>query len=182
MVEPTPKVSIIIPVYNVEKYLNMCLKTVTCQTLQDIEIIVVNDSTPDNSEKIINNYIAKDDRIIYIKHSSNKGHGGALNSGLRKVRGEYTWMVDSDDFIDKPFLFTVNLPLHIARHPWIKSFIDQQHFFVDCSPEKTRAEVRRCFEAAGSGGGYILCPSDHFFDADPALLHAFVDEAQRCAY
>ena len=100
MVEPTPKVSIIIPVYNVEKYLNMCLKTVTCQTLQDIEIIVVNDSTPDNSEKIINNYIAKDDRIIYIKHSSNKGHGGALNSGLRKVRGEYTWMVDSDDFID----------------------------------------------------------------------------------
>ena len=53
MAEPTPKVSIIIPVYNVEKYLNMCLKTVTCQTLQDIEIIVVNDSTPDNSEKII---------------------------------------------------------------------------------------------------------------------------------
>jgi len=59
---------------------------------------------------------------------------------------------------------------------------DQFHFFIGCTPEETRAEVRRCFEAAGGGGGYILSPSDHFFDADPALLHAFVDEARRCVY
>jgi uroporphyrinogen decarboxylase len=59
---------------------------------------------------------------------------------------------------------------------------DQFHYFVDCPPEKTRAEVRRCFEAAGSGGGYILAPSDHFFDADPALIAAFVDEARKCTY
>ncbi len=59
---------------------------------------------------------------------------------------------------------------------------DQFHFFVNCAPEATRAEVRRCFEAAGAGGGYILCPSDHFFDADPALIRAFVDEAKRCVY
>jgi uroporphyrinogen decarboxylase len=59
---------------------------------------------------------------------------------------------------------------------------DQFHFFVGCTPEQTRAEVRRCFEAAGEGGGYILSPSDHFFEAEPELLHAFVDEAHKCAY
>lgn len=59
---------------------------------------------------------------------------------------------------------------------------DQFHFFTGCTPEQTRAEVRRCFEAAGRGGGYILSPSDHFFDADPALVAAFADEARRCIY
>jgi len=59
---------------------------------------------------------------------------------------------------------------------------DQFHFLSGCTPEQTRAEVRRCFEAAGPGGGYILSPSDHFFDADPALVAAFADEARRCIY
>ncbi|GIL09057.1 MAG: hypothetical protein BroJett033_5680 [Chloroflexota bacterium] len=59
---------------------------------------------------------------------------------------------------------------------------DQFHFFVGCTPEQTRAEVRRCFAEAGPGGGYILSPSDHFFDANLALLAAFADEARRCAY
>ncbi len=59
---------------------------------------------------------------------------------------------------------------------------DQFHYFVGCTPEQTRAEVRRCFEEAGAGGGYILCPSDHFFDAEPELLRAFVDEARQCRY
>ncbi len=59
---------------------------------------------------------------------------------------------------------------------------DQFHFFAGCSPEETRAEVRRCFEAAGPGGGYILSPSDHFFEADLKLLEAFSDEAQACYY
>lgn len=59
---------------------------------------------------------------------------------------------------------------------------DQFHFFVGCSPKETRAEVRRCFEAAGGGGGYIISPSDHFFEAETELLHAFVDEAHQCVY
>ena len=59
---------------------------------------------------------------------------------------------------------------------------DQFHFFKGCTAEQTRAEVRRCFEAAGEGGGYILCPSDNFFEADPELVAAFADEARRCAY
>jgi uroporphyrinogen decarboxylase len=59
---------------------------------------------------------------------------------------------------------------------------DQLHFFTKCTPEQTRAEVRRCFEAAGKGGGFILCPSDHFFEAELPLLEAFADEARRCVY
>jgi len=59
---------------------------------------------------------------------------------------------------------------------------DQFHFFRGCTPAETRREVRRCFEEAGSGGGYILSPSDHFFEADAPLLEAFADEARRCTY
>jgi uroporphyrinogen decarboxylase len=59
---------------------------------------------------------------------------------------------------------------------------DQFHFFNDCSEEKTRREVRRCFEEAGRGGGFILAPSDHFFDADINLIRAFADEAKKCVY
>jgi len=59
---------------------------------------------------------------------------------------------------------------------------DQFHFFKDCTPEQTRQEVRRCFEEAGEGGGYILSPSDHFFDAETGLIRAFADEARHCVY
>ncbi len=59
---------------------------------------------------------------------------------------------------------------------------DQFHYFTGCSAEETRKEVRRCFQAAGDGGRYILAPSDHFFDADLHLLEAFADEAQHCVY
>lgn len=59
---------------------------------------------------------------------------------------------------------------------------DQFHYFVGCTPEATRAEVRRCFEAAGGGGGFVLSSSDHFFEAEPELVRAFADEARRCTY
>jgi uroporphyrinogen decarboxylase len=59
---------------------------------------------------------------------------------------------------------------------------DQFHFFAGCTEEQTRREVRRCFEEAGEGGGYILSPSDHFFEADLKLLRAFADEARKCSY
>jgi uroporphyrinogen-III decarboxylase len=60
--------------------------------------------------------------------------------------------------------------------------VDQFPFFTGCSPETTRREVRRCFEAAGDGGGFILSPSDHFFEADLKLLEVFADEARKCVY
>jgi len=59
---------------------------------------------------------------------------------------------------------------------------DQFHYFTGCTPEATRAEVRRCFEAAGGNGGFVLSPSDHFFDADPKLIRAYAEEARQCTY
>lgn len=59
---------------------------------------------------------------------------------------------------------------------------DQFHYFINTTADQTRAEVRRCFEEAGAGGGFILSPSDHFFDADPVLIAAFADEARQCTY
>lgn len=95
-----PKISIIIPVYNVEKYLAECLDSCINQTLKDIEIICVDDCSPDNSIKILEEYQQKDSRIKIIRHEKNRNLGGARNTGLENATGEYVWFVDSDDYID----------------------------------------------------------------------------------
>ena len=95
-----PKISIIIPVYNVEKYLRECLDSCINQTLADIEIICVDDCSPDNSIKILEEYQAKDYRIKIFRHEKNKNLGAARNTGIQNAIGEYVWFVDSDDYID----------------------------------------------------------------------------------
>ncbi len=91
-----PKVSVIIPVYNVEQYLKRCLDSVFNQTLKDIEIICVNDGSTDNSLKILEEY-AKNDKRIKIYNQLNKGVGAARNLALAKTGGEYICFIGSDD-------------------------------------------------------------------------------------
>lgn len=94
------KVSIIVPVYNVYNYLDRCLKSIKNQTLKDIEVIVVNDGSPDTSQEIIDKYTAIDSRFKgYIKE--NGGLSDARNYGMAKVHGEYIAFVDSDDYIEE---------------------------------------------------------------------------------
>ena len=95
------KLSIIVPVYGVEKYMDKWLNSLVKQSLKEIEIIVVNDGTKDNSQKIIDKYVKKyPDKIkSYIKE--NGGQGSARNYGLKKATGEYIGYVDSDDFVEK---------------------------------------------------------------------------------
>lgn len=95
------KLSIIVPVYGVEKYIDKCLNSLVKQSLKEIEVIVVNDGTKDNSQKIIDKYVKKyPDKIkSYIKE--NGGQGSARNYGLKKASGEYIGYVDSDDFVEK---------------------------------------------------------------------------------
>ena len=95
-----PKISIIIPVYNVEKYLRECLDSCVNQTLEDIEIICVDDASPDNSIKVLEEYQQKDPRIKIFRHEINKNLGAARNTGVVNATGEYVWFVDSDDYID----------------------------------------------------------------------------------
>ncbi len=96
-----PKVSVIVPVYNVEKYLERCLNSLVNQTLDDIEIIIVNDGTKDNSEKIIKEFLDKyPQKIIYLK-KENGGLSDARNYGIPYAKGEYIAFLDSDDYIEK---------------------------------------------------------------------------------
>ncbi len=91
------KISVIIPVYNVEQYLRQCLDSVISQTLSDIEIIIINDGSPDNSINIIREYEKKDSRIIVID-KKNEGVGKARNDGINKASGEFVAFMDSDDY------------------------------------------------------------------------------------
>lgn len=97
-----PKVSVIIPVYNVEKYLCQCLDSLINQTLKDIEIICVDDGSTDNSLEILKEYMAKDDRFIVL-HQENQGAGAARNKGLEFAKGEYLHFMDGDDYIENNF-------------------------------------------------------------------------------
>lgn len=95
-----PLVSIIVPIYNVEKYLRKCVYSIINQTLTNIEIILVNDGSTDNCGKIIDEYAKNDKRIVVI-HKENEGQSSARNKGLDIARGKYVGFVDSDDSIHK---------------------------------------------------------------------------------
>ncbi len=94
-----PKVSVIIPVYNVEQYLRQCLDSVVNQTLKDIEIICVNDGSEDDSLSILTEYAAKDKRMIVL-NQENRGAGAARNRGLKMAKGKYLSFLDADDFFE----------------------------------------------------------------------------------
>ncbi len=97
------KVSVIVPVYNTEKYLRCCLNSIITQTLQDIEIVCVNDGSTDGSLKILQEYAAKDKRIKII-NQENKGLSAARNAGLMVASADCISFVDSDDFVHPSFL------------------------------------------------------------------------------
>ena len=94
-----PKVSIIVPVYNMERYLGKCLDALTKQTLSDIEIVAVNDGSTDSSPNILRTYAEKDPRIRIID-KPNSGYGASMNRGIDEARGEYVGIVEPDDYPD----------------------------------------------------------------------------------
>lgn len=96
-----PKVSVIVPVYNVERYIEKCLETLVSQTLEDIEIIIVNDGSKDKSIEIINKFIEKFPKKIVYLEKENGGLSDARNYGIAYAKGEYIAFLDSDDYIEK---------------------------------------------------------------------------------
>lgn len=101
-----PLVSVIVPIYNVEKYIDRCLNSIINQKLEDIEIILVDDGSPDNCPQICENYRKKDNRIKVI-HKENEGLGYARNSGMKIANGKYISFIDSDDYISEEFLYNL---------------------------------------------------------------------------
>lgn len=94
-----PKVSVIVPVYKVEQYLVECLDSVANQSLHDIEIICVDDGSPDGCWEIMCRYAEQDGRFIPLQHEKNRGLGAARNTGIEYATGEYIFFLDSDDYL-----------------------------------------------------------------------------------
>lgn len=113
-----PKYSIIIPVYNVEKYIKKCLDSVFNQTYKDYEVIVVNDGTKDNSMDIVKDY------DVIVVNQKNQGLSAARNNGLKKAKGEYILFLDSDDYIENDLL--KELDKSISNKPDVVRFQIQE--------------------------------------------------------
>jgi glycosyltransferase involved in cell wall biosynthesis len=96
-------VSVIIPVYNTEEYLDKCLSSIINQTIKNIEIIIIDDGSNDNSKNIIDKYMNIDSRIKYY-YQSNKGVAAARNKGISLANGDYIVFIDSDDYVDSTFI------------------------------------------------------------------------------
>ena len=100
------KFSLIIPAYNVEKYIKKCLDSVLNQTYNNYEIIIINDGSTDNTSKILESY--KSNKKIKIINQENKGLSNARNTGVSNAKGDYILFIDSDDFIEKELLEILN--------------------------------------------------------------------------
>ena len=101
----TPTVTIVVPIYNVERYLKRCIHSIQTQTLRNIEIILVDDESPDRCPEICDAYAKEDDRIKVI-HKKNGGLGYARNAGIEIALGSFIAFIDSDDYIE-PDMFQV---------------------------------------------------------------------------
>ena len=140
-----PKISVIIPVYNVEKYLNRCLDSIVNQTLKDIEIICVNDGSTDNSLQILNEYASKDSRIKIID-KKNEGLGYTRKVGLDNATGEYILFCDSDDYyaeltaFEKLYNFAIKKNVDIIGfdfyHISFNSTLKNRFYFIPNPPNK----------------------------------------------
>ena len=119
------KVSAIIPVYNVEPYLRKCLDSVCNQTLKDIEIICVNDCSPDNSLEILKKYSKKDNRIKIIDFKENKGVSMARNAAIEQASGEYISFIDPDDYISENFFNELYLKAKTDDYDFVKGEIKE---------------------------------------------------------
>lgn len=127
------KVSVIIPIYNVENYIRECVESVCRQTLQDIEIICVNDGSSDSSMSIVEEYAIHDDRV-YIVNKENGGLSSARNAGLDVAKGEYVYFLDSDDYIKEDTL--EYLYSHAKKDNLDNIYFDAEAFYENNDVEK----------------------------------------------
>ena len=137
-----PKVSVIVPVYNVEPYIRRCIDSIINQTYKNLEIILVDDGSADSSGKICDEYAARDARIL-VRHSANGGLVSARKAGTCLAQGEYVSFVDGDDWIDSNRMEQAVLKLQDERVDmlylggYIREFKDERAFIVDDFVEET---------------------------------------------
>lgn len=110
-----PKISVIVPVYNVEPYIRQCLNSIVNQTYRNLEIILIDDGSPDNCGTICDEYAVKDERIICV-HKENNGVSAARNDGIKIATGNWTAFADPDDWYDEDYFENMinSLPMEEA--------------------------------------------------------------------
>lgn len=122
------KISVIVPVYNTEKYINKCLDSLVNQTMKNIEIIVVNDGSKDRSEEVIKQYVDKYPQMIKYYKKENGGLSSARNYGIEKATGDYISFVDSDDYVDKELFLSlesyIDKDIELVKFKTIKKYKD----------------------------------------------------------
>lgn len=189
------KVSVIVPIYKVEKFIGRCAESLMQQTLDDVEYIFVNDATPDNSVEVLNDvlkkYPARAGSISVVKHDVNKGLPAARNTGLAAAHGEYVFHCDSDDFVEPAMLETLynvanGNDADIVWCDWFLSFEKNERYMK-------QPEFSTAFEALKSmlGGGMkynvwnklvkrslytdneILFPAGHGMGEDMTMIMLF---------
>ncbi|MCR5249109.1 MAG: glycosyltransferase [Lachnospiraceae bacterium] len=107
--EPSVKISVIIPAYNVEKYIGQCLESIIMQTVRDLEILCTEDVSQDNTAKILADYAARDDRIKVLYHEKNMGYQASRNECMQMAQGRYIYFLDGDDYLKRPDAFALIL-------------------------------------------------------------------------
>lgn len=136
-----PKLSIIVSVYNTEKYVSKCIDAILNQTYQNIELIIINDGSTDNSLNVIKKYF-NDKRVKFIDNQINKGLSYSRNIGLKEASGNYVGFIDSDDFIDSNYyeslmdsIINEQADMAICDMKFKYTGIDEHELLVPCSPE-----------------------------------------------
>lgn len=165
-----PKISVIIPVYNTEKYIEKCLESLAKQEMQDFEVIVVNDGSTDNSENVIKNYMQSSKLNIKYLEKENGGLASARNYGVEKASGKYISFLDSDDYLDK------NLFSELEKY--IDKDIDLIKFKMKTVDEKGKVIEKLdgpVFDICSGKQAYEkLCTSDKYMD--PACIYLYKRE------
>ena len=157
------KISVIIPVYNVERYLTQCVNSVTLQSYKNLEIILVNDGSPDNSPHICDDFAKRDSRIRVV-HKTNGGLSSARNAGIKIATGDYILFLDSDDYWDSTDAMKECAEVCMKYHPDVVMFGYKKYYQRD-----SRTDVR----------GISVSNFDTVYTIDD-LLHADVFTTSAC--
>lgn len=161
-------VSIIVPIYNVEKYLEKCIESILSQTYKNFELILIDDGSLDNSPQICDRYAAKDERIIVI-HQENRGVSEARNAGLDIAKGEYIGFVDPDDFV-APEMYEMMVTT-MEREAVELAICGYNYFDEDGNVDRSRLYIIRDNE--------ILTQKEvmnRFSDMPPSIRHGVVNK------
>lgn len=162
-----PKISVIIPVYNTEKYIEKCLKSLDDQTMKDFEVVIVNDGSKDESERAIKNYMRRTRMNIKYLKKENGGLASARNYGVERASGKYISFLDSDDYLDKDTFYLLE--------QYIDKDIDLIKFKMKTVNEKEEVLEKLdgpVFDVCKGEEGYKkLCTTDKYMD--PACIYLY---------